>query len=104
MTIHDFFSLLREEKQNLEKKLAVRQDGPQGSSLQVPLTVLGTLLGLGVSRLLSLSSTPPQLLQDHPQCGITTGGQVSNTQGVKSFTFSSGKSNCLIWSGQECLH
>ena len=38
--------------------------------------VVAALLGLGASRLLIGLSKPRQILEDHPMCGITTGGQV----------------------------
>ena len=53
-----------------------RQDDNQVTYM-VPLTVLGAVLGgLGVSNLLQRALQPRQQLQDHPMCGLTTGGQV----------------------------
>ena len=77
MTNH-FFSFVQEEKKRLDEILSGRQDAPPSPrlQLQLPLTVLGALLGLGVSTLFLQSATPAQRLQDHPMCGITTGGQV----------------------------
>ena len=74
----DLFSLFQKEKDRLDNIQAGRQDGPRATGLQVPLTVVGALLGLGMSRLL-LQHLPQeeQLLEDHPMCGITTGGQVT---------------------------
>ena len=76
MITNNFFSFFKEEKKRLDEILSGRQDAPSPPSLQVPLTVVGALLGLGVSTLFLQSATPAQRLQDHPMCGITTGGQV----------------------------
>ena len=79
MTINNpkFYSLFTEEKEKLDKVVGNRQDGPPALSFQTPLTVAAALLGLGLGSLLLDTSAPgQQLLQDHPMCGITTGGQV----------------------------
>ena len=70
-----FFSLFNHEKERLDRKISVRQDVPK-PAFQTLVVVVAALLGLGVSRLLLGSSTPRQILEDHPMCGITTGGQV----------------------------
>ena len=82
MTIN-FFSLFQAEKARLDNVLAGRQDGPLGPALQVPLTVVGALLGLGVGSLLVQPGPEIQRLEDHPMCGITTGGQVRNKLGLQ---------------------
>ena len=70
-----FFSLFNHEKERLDRKISVRQDVPE-PAFRISVVVVAALLGLGVSRLLLGSSTPRQILEDHPMCGITTGGQV----------------------------
>ena len=76
MITNHFFSFVQEEKKRLDEILSGRQDAPPSPRLQAPLTVVVALLGLGVSTLFLQSATPAQRLQDHPMCGITTGGQV----------------------------
>ena len=77
MPMQNFFPLFQQEKKSLDRKLAGRQDDVNRRVASIiPMTVLGALLGFGVGQLLIQSTQPPQLLQDHPMCGITTGGQV----------------------------
>jgi hypothetical protein len=72
-----FYTLFNQEKAKLEQRIAARQDDSPAPALQTPLVVAAALLGLGVSSLLIGSSEPREKMEDHPMCGIPTGGQVS---------------------------
>ena len=81
-----FYSLFNQEKKKLDRIISPRQDAPPASAFQTPLAVGAALLGLGVSSLLLGASAPRENLEDHPMCGITTGGQVSRREtGLKIF-------------------
>ena len=71
-----FYSLFKQEKAKLDQIISGRQDDPPAPVLQTPLVVGAALLGLGVSSLLLAEPQQRQKLEDHPMCGITTGGQV----------------------------
>ena len=74
MTHHKLYQHIQHARDVQESVLRGRQDSNQVPSL-VPLTVVGAVLG-GVGSLLLQGLQPRQQLQDHPMCGITTGGQV----------------------------
>ena len=69
----DLQHVLEEEKARMDN----REDGRQSPRLSIPLVVGAALIG-GVTSLISTAPTPhPQpLLQNHPMCGVTTGGKV----------------------------
>ena len=72
-----FYSLFKQEKSKLDQRIITgRQDVPPAPALQTPVVVAATLLGLGVSNLLLGTQQTRQKLENHPMCGITTGGQV----------------------------
>ena len=75
-----FYSLFHQEKEKLDRIISQRQDDPRAPAFQTPLAVGAALLGLGVSSLLLGASAPREKLEDHPMCGITTGGQVSRRE------------------------
>ena len=66
-----------EEKDKLEDRVVNVKRQARGPTLQTHLALTGAILGLAVfaSNLL-LPSEPRQQLEDHPMCGITTGGKV----------------------------
>ena len=63
----------------LEEKARMddRKDGRQSPRLNIPLVVGAALIG-GVASLINTAPTPHPLplLQNHPMCGVTTGGKV----------------------------
>ena len=73
----NFYPVFNKEKDKLEDRVngVKRQD--RGPTLQAHLAVVGVLLGLGVfaSNILQ-PPEPRQQLEDHPMCGLTTGGKV----------------------------
>ena len=75
----NFFPLVHQERKKWGRKLEGKQDIENNNRRLneiVPLTVMGALLSLGVGTLLLHQPPTKQLLQDHPMCGIPTGGQV----------------------------
>ena len=62
-----------EEKARMDN----REDGRQSPRLNIPLVVGAALIG-GVTSLINTLPTPKPLplLQNHPMCGVTTGGKV----------------------------
>ena len=69
----DLHHVLEEEKARMDN----REDGRQSPRINIPLLVGAALIG-GVTSLINTVPTPhPQpLLQNHPMCGVTTGGKV----------------------------
>ena len=79
MTNHKFYRQLHHASEVQGQKVRGRQDDNQ-LTYMFPLTVVGAVLGgVGVGSLLVQTLQSKQQLQDHPMCGITTGGQVGIT-------------------------
>ena len=73
----DFYPVFNEEKDNLDDRLVNVKRQDRGPTVQAQLAVVGVLLGLGLfaSNILQ-PPEPRQQLEDHPMCGVTTGGKV----------------------------
>ena len=70
----NFYPVFSEEKDKLEERVnGVKRQG-RGPTVQAQLALTGALLGLGVFA--SFLLQPRQQLEDHPMCGLTTGGKV----------------------------
>ena len=69
--------LHEQEKSRLDQIIAGRQEDRPRPVVHALLVIGAALLGLGVSSLLQTPAKPRQELQNHPRCGITTGGAVS---------------------------
>jgi len=95
------YSLFNQEKAKLDQGFTKRQDDSPGLVLQIPIVVGAALLGLGVSSFLLGLQQPRQKLEDHPMCGITTGGQAECYFDCQ--IFSSASTSSQVVTNLECL-
>ena len=70
----DLNPVLEKEKDRLERINGRQKERPR---VNIPLVITASLLGVGVSSLLTLTRPiNKKLLHNHPMCGTTTGGKV----------------------------